>query len=223
MPSIFSYVVVTDTGFAPNPYHGYCTLATCKPVIRRVANIGDIIVGTGSAAANTQRGGFLVYAMKVTDVLSTEDYWFDRRFEAKKPLLNSKYSEKRCGDNCYEPLEAGRWRQLPCFHSNKNGSPNAAQTEYDTRVARVLVSTEFIYFGGQGPQLPSEFQTSGSSSVVRAGRGHRKIEDADTITHFLDWIKSLGCSGVQGQPTDMPRSAVKPICSTSKETRPYTC
>ncbi len=26
-----------DYGFAPNPFHGICTLATCKPVIRRVA------------------------------------------------------------------------------------------------------------------------------------------------------------------------------------------
>lgn len=30
----FCYVIPYDTGFAPNPFHGLCTLATCKPQIR---------------------------------------------------------------------------------------------------------------------------------------------------------------------------------------------
>ena len=38
---LFTYVIVSDSGFAPNPYWGYCTLATCKPVIRRVAKADD--------------------------------------------------------------------------------------------------------------------------------------------------------------------------------------
>ncbi|SSY70238.1 hypothetical protein [Alysiella crassa] len=39
---IISYVVKYDYGFAPNPYHGFLTLATCKPVIRSNAEIGDL-------------------------------------------------------------------------------------------------------------------------------------------------------------------------------------
>ena len=31
MPRLYSYVLRKDTGFAPNPYSGYCTLACCKP------------------------------------------------------------------------------------------------------------------------------------------------------------------------------------------------
>ena len=27
---IYAYVVTHDNGFAPNPFHGFCTLATCK-------------------------------------------------------------------------------------------------------------------------------------------------------------------------------------------------
>jgi hypothetical protein len=45
---LHSYVVARDYGFAPNPFFGVCTLATCKPLIRRIAHIGDWIVGTGS-------------------------------------------------------------------------------------------------------------------------------------------------------------------------------
>lgn len=45
---IFSYVVSRDFGFAPNPFFNFCTLATCKPKIRKDAKIGDWIIGTNS-------------------------------------------------------------------------------------------------------------------------------------------------------------------------------
>jgi hypothetical protein len=41
--------VARDYGFAPNPFFGVCTLATCKPKIRKAAAIGDWVVGTGSS------------------------------------------------------------------------------------------------------------------------------------------------------------------------------
>lgn len=31
---LFAYKMTHDTGFAPNPFWGYLTLATCKPKIR---------------------------------------------------------------------------------------------------------------------------------------------------------------------------------------------
>ena len=34
---IFSYVITHDSGFAPNPFGGFLTLATCKPKIRKSA------------------------------------------------------------------------------------------------------------------------------------------------------------------------------------------
>lgn len=45
----YSYVIPRDYGFAPNPYFGYCTLATCKQKIRKNAQIGDWIGAFGSA------------------------------------------------------------------------------------------------------------------------------------------------------------------------------
>jgi len=38
---LHSYVVARDYGFAPNPFFGFCTLATCKPRLRSVAQVGD--------------------------------------------------------------------------------------------------------------------------------------------------------------------------------------
>ena len=43
--SVFVYVVARDFGFAPNPFHGFCTLACCKPKIRSAAEVGDWVFG----------------------------------------------------------------------------------------------------------------------------------------------------------------------------------
>jgi len=47
MPTLYTYCIPYDDGAAPNPYWGICTLVICKPVIRRTAEVGDWIVGTG--------------------------------------------------------------------------------------------------------------------------------------------------------------------------------
>ena len=70
---LFSYVVARDYGFAPNPFHGRCTLATCKPRIRNAAAIGDWVIGTGSSTASKE--GRLVYAMRITKTMTFNQYW----------------------------------------------------------------------------------------------------------------------------------------------------
>lgn len=45
---LFSYCIPVDDGAAPNPFWGVCTLTICKSKIRRVAEIGDWVVGVGS-------------------------------------------------------------------------------------------------------------------------------------------------------------------------------
>src|SRR5712691_6687179 len=87
LPKIYSYVVARDFGFAPNPFHGVCTLATCKPRVRKAAHLGDWVVGTGSAGR--KRAGFLVFAMKVEEALTFDEYWTDERFFQKRANLRS--------------------------------------------------------------------------------------------------------------------------------------
>lgn len=78
---VYSYVVARDFGFAPNPFHSWCTLATCKPEIRKTEQVGDWIIGTGSATKS--RAGRAVYAMRVAEILTFEQYWKDPRFLRK--------------------------------------------------------------------------------------------------------------------------------------------
>jgi Nucleotide modification associated domain 2 len=42
---LFSYKMTNDSGFAPNPFWGRLTLATCKPEIRKAKRVGDWIAG----------------------------------------------------------------------------------------------------------------------------------------------------------------------------------
>ena len=54
---LYSYIVARDFGFAPNPFYGFCTLATCKPKIREHASVGDWVVGTGARSSGRTTGG----------------------------------------------------------------------------------------------------------------------------------------------------------------------
>ena len=199
--SLFSYVVRYDSGFAPNPFYGYCTLATCKPGIRRHAQIGDWLVGTGSNERSVRRGGYLVYAMRVTEVLSTQEYWADGRFEEKKPNLYYNWMAAS-GDNIYESLGLGRWRQLSSYHSQNDGGPNKAHIKRDTAVERILVSDDFVYFGAEGPKLPTGFRDDSRQTVLHAGRHYQRVRQETVVAAFENWIRSLGVQGFQGKPWD---------------------
>ena len=50
---VYTYVLASDVGFAPNPFAGYCTVACCKPVIRRTARVGDWIVDLQSVLSRS--------------------------------------------------------------------------------------------------------------------------------------------------------------------------
>lgn len=199
--SIFSYVVRYDSGFSPNPFHGYCTLATCKPTIRKSAVVGDWIVGTGSADKKIGRGGFIVYAMCVTEVLSTSEYWHDERFEKKKPSLNRSWKHAS-GDNIYSPNALNDWNQLNSYHSKPNGGPNEDHIARDTGTQRILVSDRFVYFGAEGPKLPFRFQPEGEFQVVKLGRGDSREKTRNVIEEFEGWFDALPRQGFAGKPWD---------------------
>lgn len=199
--SLFSYIVRFDSGFAPNPFHGYCTLATCKPLIRARAQVNDWLVGTGSNAKSIRRGGCLVYAMRVTEIISTKEYWADPRFEDKKPNLHYNWIAAS-GDNIYEPLGNGQWRQLGSYHSLSDGSVNQKHIARDTGVTRILISDDFVYFGGEGPQLPAKFRQGGKANLLRSIRNYQRVGQEETIIAFEDWLRSLGVHGYQGKPWD---------------------
>jgi len=200
MTRIHSYVVRYDSGFAPNPFYGYCTLATCKPDIRESARVGDWVIGSGSADRSVNRGGHLVYGMRVTEVLTFDQYSTDSRFESKKPFRNGSRKQS-CGDNIYFRQNANSaWRQRDSFHSNDDGAIKIEHVTRDTGVNRVLISNDFIYFGGTGPEIPEELRDDRDRHLCKSGRGRTCFEDPQLIAQMEYWIRSLGGWGYQGAP-----------------------
>ena len=189
---LYSYVVARDFGFAPNPFYGFCTLGTCKPAIRRYAKIGDWIVGTGSKTRG--REGCLVFVMQVTEVMPFNEYWSDPRFEQKKPDLRGSIKQA-FGDNIYyrDPTTCG-WHQEDSHHSYPHGRPNINNIKNDTQTDRVLISNDYIYWGGGGPKIPEKYRN------FRAGRGYKCNFPDNMANEFVDWIQSLGSQGYCGTP-----------------------
>lgn len=194
---LYSYVVRYDIGFAPNPFHGWCTLATCKQDIRRKANVGDWIVGTGSKSHGAV--GRLVYAMRVDEILTFDAYWDDPRFARKRPNRNG--SIKRAyGDNIYHRGPSGDWVQADSRHSLSDGSPNQGHIDRDTSADAVLASQQFTYWGATGPNIPKHLR-EGELDLVHTAQSHRCCFPDATCDEAIVWISSLE-SGVHADPPD---------------------
>lgn len=198
---IFSYVIARDYGFAPNPFFGFCSLATCKPKIRKAAQPGDLIIGTGSACHSAT--GKLIFFMYVSETVTFSDYWNDPRFSLKKPLLSG--SRKQAyGDNIYHKAPGARtWHQANSHHSCPDGSPNHANIEHDTQTDRVLIGTRFAYFGRSARSIPGRFLNPRGVNIC-AIRHHKCKFDSHVVTDVVDWINSLGVNGFLGEPFDWP-------------------
>ena len=158
---LYSYVIPRDYGFAPNPYFNYCTLATCKPVIRRCAQLGDWVAAFGAAGSPVHEK--LVVLMRVEETLSFDEYWEDERFRCKRPVFN-KGVMHMYGDNIYHHV-GEEWMQEFSHHSMPDGSINYVNLDRDTQTDRVLISQDYYYFGNNAIDMPQRFET-----LIRKGR-----------------------------------------------------
>jgi hypothetical protein len=182
MAAVYMYVVDRDLGFAPNPFHGYCTLATCKPGIRSKATIGDWVIGMGGK--NLCATGRCVFAMKITDKIDFQEYWTNRRYVSKRPVRNGS-NVRLVGDNIYH-RESGEWHQADSHHSKSDGSPNPINVRNDTKSDKVLISDHFFYFGKDAPMVPADLlEAAGFKNRI----GHRRFDD-DASKRLIAWISA---------------------------------
>lgn len=196
---IYSYVVRYDDGVAPNPFWGYCTLAICKPDIRRVAKKDDWVIGTGSK--ENVGNDRLVYAMKITEPpLQLAKYRHDQRFAKKIPV--GKVGIQSLGDNIYYMDESGQVRQrFPSAHSDN--CENEKTKTHDLKGKNVLISEEgnFYYFGGNAPKIPEHLLC-----VVKKYSGHKWNFPQDIVNSFLTWIQEWK-TGIHGYPYGYSRES----------------
>lgn len=201
---MYSYKMTYDSGFAPNPFHGWCTLATCKPRIRKSASVGDWIIGTGSVKLNTPNK--LIYAMQVEEIISLDEYWNDPRFQSKKPVLNGSL-KMMGGDNIYHNVN-GVWIQSTSYHKGNDTKLNSEHLRKDTSVDRVLIGSRFVYYGEEYIEIPAEFKSEDDTyeNLYNHARDYKNGYSPEFVERFEDWIKTQNRGGIQGFPMDWEKT-----------------
>ena len=205
-PKLFSYCLPFDDGAAPNPFWGQCTLAICKPAIRRKARIGDWIVGTGSKHSPIGNiAGQVVYAMRVTGKMTMRGYdqFTSSELPNKIPQMDHTDRRRWCGDSIYD---------FSTFPPSLR--PSVHQTEEDQKRdvsgRFVLLSDHFFYFGDQPIALPEALL-----GIVKQGQSHRSDENDKYFDDFVRWIDGLGYppASLIGKPQWWSKQNAQASCS----------
>lgn len=205
-PTFRSYKLTNDAGFAPNPFFGVLTLATCKPGIRRAANVGEWIAGFTSSglcgdAVGEER---LIYLMKVSESMTIADYFNDSRYAAKKPSLRNAPEVGRHGDNIYRPLnvgavEAPEFKQLRNPHHWDRGGDreNLTSKNHDVGGRNVLIAEEFVYFGANALRIPEPLRPEVPKGQSAYGSF---THDQTRVRAFVDFVLANARGRVNGPP-----------------------
>jgi hypothetical protein len=191
--AIWTYVLTRDFGFAPNPFHAICSLATCKPGIRYGAKIDDWVLGFGSSKKGSSVAGKLIYAMKVQKKLTFDEYWSDEAYYKKRPVMNGSLMQKY-GDNIYHHI-GEVWMQENSHHTNKDGSINNKNLNRDTKRDAVLLTQDYWYWGRDAVVLPDSLK-----DLIKIGRGNKKNTDVNLANALSDWLRTMPENGLIGYP-----------------------
>ena len=213
MSRVYIYVVDRDFGFAPNPFHGYCTLATCKPGIRNKAGFDDWVIGMGGVRLKAV--GRCIFAMRIGQKITFNEYWTNPAYLDKKPVRNG--SQKMLvGDNIYhfDSLRK-KWLQADSHHSNADGSVNIHNMHTDTKSDKVLLSQHFFYFGKEAPIVPVKLL----EVIGYQNRRNYRVFDAKICTSLIKWLhNSFGklLNQVPADPFDFADSQKRYSVATNK-------
>lgn len=175
-PKLYSYVVDHDNGQAPNPYFSTCTLCLCKfrgPLGKRrnvveLAAKKDWVIGTGGANLRKSAGrGKLIYAMRVDQKLTRQQYFDQSGFTRKKPVGMGTYEQTR-GDN------------------------KRPRNAFEKHHQFALISRHFYYFGRNAIVIPERFDLEKKG---RGFRSHFEQDDIRKFVEWLERNPKSGRQG----------------------------
>ncbi len=181
-----------------------------------------MVVGTSAQTRGLCTGTRLVYAMRVSHVLTFDQYSQDPTYADKIPRHG--LVEQR-GDNIYFRAEGGVWRQrVPSYHSRGWSrripmgrcnyrwelSPPWEEDEEkknkDLRGEQVLISDpgNFWYYGARAVELPENLHW-----VIFPQQGQKCDFSIERVNEFLDWITRMA-PGKHGDPIELNRTSMIP-------------
>ena len=176
---MWSYRIVHDKQFAPNPFKGVLTLATCKPLIRRSKESESGVWLAGFAAYSVKDGlrpkkgrELLIYLAKISEVMTMQDYW--KEYPQKRAQKCGEEFEEHYGDNIYD-------ENLRLVNDNNHGEWDFKR---DISGKNVLICKEFYYFAPDSRLVvPNEFE-----ELVYKRRGQTLVQNNDLIQKFIDYV-----------------------------------
>jgi len=155
--------------------------------------------------ARLKATGRCIYAMRITETMTFNDYWTDTRFLDKRPVRTGS-STMMVGDNIYHRDDTDTpWQQIDSHHSNPDGTINPLNVDKDTSADRVLISRDFYYFGKAAPLVPKAIL---QGLGYKNGIGHRKFNSGQSEA-FLVWFRNehrRGHNYVVGDPFDFEQT-----------------
>ena len=91
---------------------------------------------------------------------------------------------------------------MDSFHTHADPVVRTNHVARDTGTDRVLVSDDYYYFGGEGPEIPIQFRDPSIYNILKKGPGMKCIDDEQCISEFVAWLRTFGASGFHGRPLE---------------------
>jgi len=200
---LFSYKLSHDTGFAPNPFWGFLTLATCKPGFRRTKRPGDWIAGFTSRQLCKDPVGEerLIYLMKIDEKIPIADYFRDPRFQCKIPDCSGKKEIYCAGDNIYRPL-CPHPTTVTDFERLPNPNHKDESKAHDISGENVLIGAEFVYFGRNALTIPRHLRPDVPKGQSAYGAETRDMGRAHKFIKFV--MRKASARRIHGPAHDWP-------------------
>lgn len=174
MTRIYRYILDTDGGMAPCIDQGIVSLATCKPVVRRMAGKGDWVAGF---MPGSDHRGELAWAGRVETILNHGEYY--RRSAGMRSDAVYQYM----ADGNYEKQKVG-------YHCD----PKQQHRDHENSV--LLFDREASWYFGSTPVALPDYL----GHLSPAGQGyHVNFRRAGDLEQWEDWLWFTK-PGIHGTP-----------------------
>lgn len=177
---------------APNPRDGLVTLATCKPTIRKVADVGDWVVGNFPSPNNT----VVAWAGRIARVVDIADYALE--FPDRHDALH-----ERGSDGELRRIKA----KLTWYHQG-------ADEQRKDKIGHALVFdvASTWYFGEAGQVLPEDL-----AHLAASYQGHRvNNRQPGDLERLQSWLAGIAPAGVHSEPRDGWAGPSGPVCNRKR-------
>ncbi len=196
-PRFYRYILRHDDGWAPCTDNNLLSLATCKPAIRRTANVGDYVAGYQPKARGE---GLLCWLGRVEKVISHADY-------------SKTYPNRKDANYIFEG--SGNWRRRdPDYH------PEDHQLRTDVKAPVLIFDPNETWYFGREPNFPP----ASLDSLRAIGQGHRVRHRLPfDIEEMVAWLRSKWSPGIINPPRDVGPDCASQCTPAARKRKPRAC